>query len=310
MQVSVYFGSYRHKDPDKFLKLLKDAGLNAIDFSLENAWERPKFWQAILPEDNFFMHSDEEVLGYYKPLVEKIKSYGIDLFQGHAPFPSGVPDRPHTIKYANEVIKRSVDIAAKIGIKNFVIHGSSLFGWDKVNSLEDIDNMNWELYSQLASTLKGTNTVVCLEDMFADIEGIPIKGHGTNAKDTADLIDKLNALCDGETHFGYCLDIGHMTLAGVDVYPFIKTLGKRITCLHIHDNFGGYKDSHALPYFASMDYKDFLQGLKDVGYDGAINFEVDPLAKVPEELYPAILKLVYKTGEYFYRAIKGLEPIK
>ena len=309
MKISLYNSSKMQLEANYYVKMLKEAGFNTVDFGLEDAWSRPKFWQGIIPEDTLFLHSDEEVMAFYKPIIDKYKSYGMELYQGHAPFPSGIPDRPNTIEYAIKVIKRTVRIASLLGVKHLVVHGDSLYGWDKVNTIEDINRLNWELYSSLVPELMGTNVTICLENMFGDIDGIPVKGHVTNAKDTCDFIDALNALCMGETHFGFCLDNGHLDLAGVDVYPFIKKLGKRIKCLHLQDNFGVYKDTHYLPYFGTMDHKDLLRGLRDIGYDGSINFEVSAFDQFPKELHADMLNLLYKVGEYFYKAIKGLEEI-
>ena len=50
MKISLYNSSKMQLEADYYVKMLKEAGFNAVDFSLEDAWSRPKFWQGIIPE--------------------------------------------------------------------------------------------------------------------------------------------------------------------------------------------------------------------------------------------------------------------
>ncbi|MBO5369797.1 MAG: sugar phosphate isomerase/epimerase [Clostridia bacterium] len=51
-------------------------------------------------------------------------------------------------------------------------------------------------------------------------------------------------LCDSfeSENIGICWDFGHAHLASVDQLRGLQTVGKRLVCTHIHDNFGNGDD--------------------------------------------------------------------
>lgn len=285
---------------------LKQAGFTGIDLDLSDAWYRPKFWVGeIFPETNVFLSSTEDAIAYYKPYIDEIKKAGLEIAQAHAPFPPGVPDRPYTIDFAVKSIQGCVKFCVAMGIKYVVVHGHSLFSWDNGHTYQDIQKMNEDLYTSLIPMLKGSNTIVCLENMFTPYNQTNIRGHVGFAIETAKEIDYYNSLCDGEEHFGYCIDTGHMNIVHTDMEKFIKTLGKRIKCTHINDNYGGAHDTHTLPYFGRTDHRPMLEGFKSIGYDGPINFETLTWSKNAIEVTEALIEFLGATGKYFEKAIKG-----
>ena len=92
-----------------------------------------------------------------------------------------------------------------------------------------------------------------------------------DANEAIIYIDELNKIA-GEELFGFCCDIGHLTLVGIDPYKFITKLGSRIKCFHIHDNFG-VDDDHYFPFIGTTVWDRFYKAIKDIDYKGNFDFE-------------------------------------
>jgi len=141
--------------------------------------------------------------------------------------------------------------------------------------------------------------------MFAWDRGRAIRRACADADETCRYIDTLNEMA-GEELFGFCYDVGHATIMSCNIYEDLKILGKRVKLLHIHEN-DGVCDRHCIPYTYKAggnknvtDWEDFLRGLKEIGYEGPLNFEIfASLLDVPNELVPEMLKLVNAIGRYF-----------
>jgi hypothetical protein len=76
--------------------------------------------------------------------------------------------------------------------------------------------------------------------------------------------------------------------------------------LHIHDT-DKIEDRHTIPYsfmgtqnLSVTDYVGFLAGLRDIGYEEHLSFEIGNAFKVfPAPTHPALCGLVSSIGRYF-----------
>jgi sugar phosphate isomerase/epimerase len=162
------------------------------------------------------------------------------------------------------------------------------------------------MYRRMIPFAKRYGVKLCLENLYSDFNGRPIEGCCADAAEACWYIDTLNAEA-GEEIFGFCFDIGHANLVGRNVLEFIRTLGPRLTILHIHDNMGE-KDSHLIPctqwYPGGVDWDSFIQGLKEIGYRGPLAFETfRGINLLPEDVHEEGLKLVSAIGRSFRRRI-------
>ena len=168
--------------------------------------------------------------------------------------------------------------------------------------------MNKKLYTSLIPTLRENDVTVCLENLFSGHNGVNYQGHCSDAQKGAEFIDFLNKEA-GKEAYGLCLDTGHANLLRHDLKIMINTYGKRIRCLHIHDN-NGSSDQHRAPLTGTIDWNRFCQALADTGYDGDLSFETfaqtNLVAKYDEEMIEPWLVLIYKTGVSFRDKINAL----
>jgi sugar phosphate isomerase/epimerase len=71
---------------------------------------------------------------------------------------------------------------------------------------------------------------------------------------------------------GLCLDIGHAHL-GRSIGAFINVAGDRLMHVHMHDNRGTH-DDHLIPGEGLIDWCEVFDGLRRVGYAGALILEL------------------------------------
>ena len=194
-----------------------------------------------------------------------------------------------------------------MGIPYLVIHGISHCFWEKKESLEEIDELNFKLYSSLIPTLEKTSVIVCLENLFtSDGWGKVYEGTCSVPDKAVSYIDKLNKMCTKEC-FGFCIDTGHLNITHTNPRVFVEKLGHRIKCLHINDN-TGEKDYHRMPYSGNFDWKSFLRAMKKIGYKGDLSFETFAQTEkghTPKELIEPTVNLIGEIGAYFKSVLTG-----
>lgn len=70
-------------------------------------------------------------------------------------------------------------------------------------------------------------------------------------------------------------DTSHFAVSGVDLFKAWDALGERVAHLHVSDNFGNGKDSHAPIGAGILPLEDFLGYVGRSGYRGTITLELD-----------------------------------
>ncbi|MBO5269191.1 MAG: sugar phosphate isomerase/epimerase, partial [Clostridia bacterium] len=171
---------------------------------------------------------------------------------------------------------------------------------------------NMNMYRSFMPGAKKYKVKICLENLFGNYKGRIIEGACTEVSEACAYIDALNAEA-GEDVFGLCLDIGHATLMRRNLYQYIKALGPRLTCLHIHDN-DGQDDLHMMPFTYThtwgknlvSDWDGFINGLRDINYQGDLCFETfRVLESFPRDLWDYAFRLISATGRYFVKRIES-----
>jgi len=131
---------------------------------------------------------------------------------------------------------------------------------------------------------KEYGVVICLENM-------PMREFSLATPDKIlDIVNEIN-----DDNFKICLDTGHVAaFKELSVGDEVRKLGNKIETFHIHDNFPD-NDLHLMPYFGVIDWKDFIESLKEINYKGVFSLETLPSRKLStpifEELSIALAKL-------------------
>ena len=294
------------RDPLTGFKLLKAAGFDHCDFSLNSYLLNTNLYKERV--NKFFDASVRELKEYFRPLKEAAAESGININQMHMPYPVYVPSAGKEINdyLLYEVAPKSMEICGYLECPAIVVHGLKLRQYLGSESAE------WERTEEFLDTLlpmaKDMGVVICIENLYNGVNGHMTDGPGTDADLSAMRIDSINEKYGAEV-LGFCYDVGHANLLGIDHRRFINILGKRIRVLHIHDN-DGMADLHQLPFTftktrenePSTDWDGFLHGLADIDFDGVLSFETAPvLSSFPEELKKEVLQLISATGRYFIK---------
>jgi len=153
--------------------------------------------------------------------------------------------------------KRSASLIAQFGGKLLVVHGGSaahdesslpLHVQQSVKSLREI--------GKFCSSL---NIQVALEHL----SGLAV---GNSDDALAKILDTV-----GMSNIGVCLDTNHVFPTD-RLIPSVHALGRRLLTLHVSD-YDGIEEKHWLPGLGVIDWLEFLNALREAGYQGAFIYE-------------------------------------
>ncbi len=283
---------------DEGMAVIKAAGFEAIDFgALDSTYP----WDDAQNERPYTFFDEEEkmwaLVDEYKAAAEK---YGIAFGQFHAPTSTYYPRKPIATANMYKGICKAIEVAGYCNCPYIVVHpcfdGSARF--PSLTKAEEY-KLNIDFYSSLIPLLKKHNVVCCLENMWSqDWKSKKIYAAScADPNEAVRYIDELNAIA-GEKLFGFCFDVGHYLLVGIDPCSAMEILGDRIVTLHTHDN-NGVDDDHTLPYLGVCNWDRFVKGLRKIGYKGTLNYETAGFnGKFPTELVPAAVHMLGATASY------------
>ena len=203
--------------------------------------------------EHFFIGSNEGDFAKYRAVGDKM---GMSLDFIHAPF-RGINnfwlEGDGYLELYNGM-KLSVDLAAEHQIPMVIYHVSS--GWEPPATSE----MGFSRFDELVDYAEGKKVTIAFENL---------RGIGNQ-------LELMERYKDRE-YVKYCYDCGH-EYAYTPTEDWIRTFGKKLACVHIHDNLGYDRsidpDFHYLPFDGTLDYADMVRRLDEVGYEGPIMLEV------------------------------------
>ena len=283
MHISLDFQNIiKNREPEAAVKLIKEAGFDAIDFSFLT---EPFFAESGFGED------------WYRQLRQIADDNGIIFNQAHAPFGTSFKDPAKTQERFWEVV-RSMKHAAILGIPVTVVHPMQHLCYYDEGAPEQLFEINMEFYQRLIPYCEEYGVKVALENMWQRNSEKRID-HSTcsTPEEMIRYHDTLNS-----PWITCCLDLGHATLVG-DAPAFIRELGAdRLTTLHVHD-VDGVHDNHMPPYTGVTNWQEVAKALKDIGYRGDITFETPYWFCMPMHLHGQALKLLADIGKYLVQQI-------
>lgn len=283
---------------DQTYKLVKEAGFDAVDVNLDHLLTGSQIRAG--EHVPAFDGTDEECLAYFRPWKDAAEKYGIENYQAHALFPGYTCDHDEAYNdYLLEALKKTIMGCAFIGCRRLVVH-PFFFSYEKQMDKKTEWDVNIQRYSALIPAAKKYGVKILLENMFTHCRGKIYSAICSDISTACQYIDTLNEIA-GEKIFGFCLDTGHLLLLGLDVKNAMLQLGKRIEAFHVHDN-DGVSDQHLAPYMGKLDWNRFVEGLKEISYDGVLSFETFNVWNcVDHELCPSLMKFIAETGRMFAR---------
>lgn len=301
LEICVQSGDwYQENDPEGSFRYIHECGFEGVDYNINNHLLSRNIVDGSLT--TFFDQSIEELLAYYKPVKEAAERNHVEISMMHAPFPLYVEEKEYVNAYLINAVDKCCAVCQYLGCPALVVHPS--IHRDKATEKEN----NLQMYRKMMPSAKKYGVKLCLENTFRIDHGCIREGACADVAEVCWYIDTLNKEA-GEEIFGFCLDTGHANVLGRDIREFIKTLGSRLTVLHIHDNPGDW-DWHMIPYSVTgskgVDWDGFIEGLIEVGYTGPLSFETfRGINALPDDTKMDGLKLVSAIGRSFWKRIVG-----
>lgn len=193
--------------------------------------------------------------------------------------------------------KRMIEAGAIIGIDWIVMHPIDEDSTGEKKEIKRLLDRNYEYFSKYVAMLEKYNVGMAVENL-TNVFKLHYNGLkrqiGDNPYDLIELVDRISS-----DKIGICLDIGHLNTMGLfHIGDTVRDFGTRLKALHIHDN-DGITDQHYLPYMGTVDWRDFIYALREIGYKGYFTYEADKLPlKYPRELRMSWLRLMHDIAEY------------
>ena len=268
--------------------LLQRVGFDAIDYPLYGE------------EKGLAFAFGDKTAERAKVIRSAAEDHGVVIGQTHAPY-GYREEHKGDVAAILDMYRRAAEAPALLGSKLMVVHPLKFNDCIRDYRREECFDLNIEIFQRLTPILKGAGVTALLENMFVTEHGdgwfrlLPtIYSSGAELRRAADIL--------GDS-YGVCWDSGHAFITKEDIGGAIRTIGKRLLALHMHDNTGD-RDDHLPPYFGKMPTDEMVDALKEIGYEGNLNFEVRFTA-VPTEMLEAAMRYVYAVGAAFRRRIDG-----
>lgn len=299
------------KDPAAGFEMLKEAGFTCCDFSLNAYMHNADIYNFEL--NHFFDRTSAQLEAFFARHKKGAQAAGVRIGQMHMPYPLYVPQAAAEINtyLMEQVAPKSMEICRFFDCPYIVVHGF------KLAQYLDTEEAEWQETERFLDTLapmaKELKITICIENVYNSIAGHIVEGPCCDAQKAAQRIDRFNEKYGAEV-LGFCFDMGHANLLGIDPEAFIVTLGNRLKVLHIHDN-DGISDLHQIPFTftasrantPSTDWEGFLRGLARVRFDKVLSFETAPvLSAFPVQMKQTALRFIADIGKYF---VEQLHPI-
>ena len=244
---------YRAFGDETAIKMFKDAGFEAFDYSLFDMFEP------------YHPLNQPDAKEYLERLIQIKNDCNIVCNQCHAPFPSSVgndKDDP----YIYEHIISAMEAASKMGAKIIVVHPKQhLVYWENVELLKQ---MNIEFYKSLIPYCEKYNIKVAVENMYQCRDGRVVDSTCANPYEFREYLDLIDS-----PWIVACMDVGHVAITHYEYDEYVRVLGDKLQAIHLHDN-DCINDNHAIPLTQNIDMNAVMAALKKYGYKGDLTCEV------------------------------------
>lgn len=274
MKISTEIGSAaKIIGEEKAIEYVAKAGFDAWDFSMFSMCKYDWGKGCLLENDHPL--AGNNYLSFARKLKQIGQDNGIVCDQSHAPFPAYCKD-------VRSYFKRAIECTKEAEGKICVIHP------DNFKSPEE----NAEMYLEILPFAKECGVKIATENMWCwdyEDKDEALPAACSDAKNFKAHLDAVN-----DEFFVACLDIGHAEMRGLNTssVEMIKTLGKSLQSLHIHDN-DKWHDSHQIPFSMDIDFVPIVEALKEIGYSGYFTLEADAYLKdyTSENIFEGIKKM-------------------
>ena len=149
-----------------------------------------------------------------------------------------------------EKTRRSLELTAEMGATTMVAHAP--FRWERAAR-------GW-VTGEVNEEAAALGTTFAMENLF------PVAGRAFSSVVTPEELAAFPSVVFDTSHFG---------VAGIDLFEAWDAVRDQVVHLHLSDNFGNGKDSHAPIGSGVLPLEEFLAEVGATGYRGTITLELD-----------------------------------
>lgn len=266
----------RYPDERQALAKYAELGITALDYS-GYCFNGP---------DSLYLQPGWEEHAF--SLREEADRLGIIYSQVHAPMLS-YADRPEMTERKLEVTRRMFRLCEILGAPYLVIHPKMFADGINGEHQEKYLSVNVEFYKSLLPLAEKHQVRIGLENMFGWDPKVR-RICRTTFSTMEEILECIHRL-DSDWAV-VCLDTGHINILRESPAIAARKLGSHLKLLHVHDNYG-IDDDHLACGYGIIDWDEFIETLKDIGYDGEFSSEATGMIEaLPEELAEQGVRLI------------------
>lgn len=260
------------------VRLLSEAGYRVLDMNFHDC----ATFQTPFREDGWEAWTEE--------IQETAERCGIEFSQGHSHFynycdPS-VPNR----EFLDEIIRRGIVAAGRLGIKWLVIHAGTDFG--SASLVKSSREKSIEYFKPVIELAAEHHVGIAIENLW-DLNISPKRRYTTTAEELVELVDSLHY-----DNVGICWDAEHASIMEQNQKPALRLVGDRLKATHISDHSGKHND-HILPFMGVTDWPEVMEALKEIHYRGDFTYETHRFTQgIPDGAIRAALRYSWELGNY------------
>lgn len=225
---------------------------------------------------------------YAFSLKETAERCGIVYSQVHAPM-LFYGDRSEVAQRKLEITRRMFRLCEILGAPYLVIHPKMFPDGINGENQEKYLALNVEFYKSLLPLAEKYRVSIGLENMFGWDPQVN-RICRTTFSTMEEILECMHRLNSDWT--AVCLDTGHVNLLRESPAIAARKLGGSLRLLHVHDNYG-INDDHLACGYGIINWGEFLEALKDIGYSGEFSSEAgNTVHSLPKELSKQGVRLV------------------
>ena len=244
------------QQPAEAIRTIAEVGFPGVELSTEHI-------NMIADADDPFATADQ-----VRATVEEL---GIKMPQVHLTISLNVADLDAEARQAAvEVAERDIELCARMGIENGVIHPGG-GQRDSLAALDEERRVRVEAFKRLAAYAGERNFCIAIENVAdgarAAAGALGQRRYGAVIPELLELIEEI-----GAPNVGICLDTSHANMQGIAMAEAVRQCGDKLIATHISDN-DGSGDQHRTPGYGNVDWKAGIAAMREIRYEGIFNLE-------------------------------------
>lgn len=202
---------------------------------------------------------------------ETVEAVGIRMPQVHLTISLNIADLDASAcEAALQVAERDVELCARMGIENGVIHpGGAQPG--TLAAFAEEKRVRVDSFKRLAEYAAERHFNIAIENMAdaarATTGALGQRRYGAVIPELLELIEDI-----GAPNVGICLDTSHANMQGIPMAEAVRQCGDKLIATHISDN-DGSGDQHRTPGYGNIDWESGIKAMREIGYEGIFNLE-------------------------------------